>query len=96
MSAQTYNMVTTHHIDAPLSRVWQAWSDADAVMRWWGPLGFISPVAKMDFREGGTSLVCMRSPDGQDFYNIWTYREIVPMQQIDQVRPIHLRRARGL
>jgi uncharacterized protein YndB with AHSA1/START domain len=89
MSAQTYNMVTTHHIDAPLSRVWQAWSDADAVMRWWGPHGFTSPVCKMDFREGGTTLVCMRAPaeyGGQDMYNTWNYTKIVPQERIEFVQ----------
>jgi uncharacterized protein YndB with AHSA1/START domain len=39
----------------------------------------------MDFREGATSLVCMRSPDGQDFYNTWTYRKIVPLKSIEFV-----------
>ena len=55
-------------------------------MRWWGPTGFTSPSAEMDFREGGTSLVCMRAPKefgGQDMYNTWTYRKIVPMELIE-------------
>jgi uncharacterized protein YndB with AHSA1/START domain len=52
-------------------------------MRWWGPTGFTSPLARMDFREGGTSLVCMRSPDGHDFYNNWTYGKITPLQRIE-------------
>jgi uncharacterized protein YndB with AHSA1/START domain len=42
----------------------------------------------MDFREGGTSLVCMRSPDSQDLYNNWTYREIVPMQRIEFIQNV--------
>ena len=54
-------------------------------MRWWGPVGFTCPVAKMNFREGGTSLVCMRAPKdflgGQDMYNTWTYEKIVPMKR---------------
>ena len=40
----------------------------------------------MDFREGGTSLVCTRTPKeigGQDLYSTWTYREIVPMKRIE-------------
>jgi uncharacterized protein YndB with AHSA1/START domain len=48
-----------------------------------GPTGITSPVARIDFREGGTSLVSMRSPEGQDLYNIWTYGKIVPMQLIE-------------
>ncbi len=62
-----------------------AWSDPEQVMRWWGPAGFTAPFAKMDFRVGGTSLVCMRAPKehgGQDLYNTWTYEEIVPEKRI--------------
>jgi uncharacterized protein YndB with AHSA1/START domain len=50
-------------------------------MQWWGPIGFTCPIAGMDFRETGTSLVCMRAPKefgGQDIYNTWTYEKLVP------------------
>ncbi|HEU4387519.1 MAG TPA: SRPBCC domain-containing protein [Blastocatellia bacterium] len=79
------DLVVTRVFDAPVESVWKAWSDPDLVKRWWGPTGFTSPVAKIDFREGGTSLVCMRAPGGQDFYNTWTYRKIVPSERIEFV-----------
>lgn len=90
MSAQPEkrDVVVTRVFDAPVERVWKAWSDADEVMRWWGPDYFTSPSAKMDFREGGTSLVCMRAPEsfgGQDMYSNWTYTVIVPMERIEYV-----------
>jgi uncharacterized protein YndB with AHSA1/START domain len=77
------DLVVTRVFDAPLEQVWRAWSEPEFVMRWWGPTGFTCPVAKMDFREGGTSLVCMRAPKefGQDMYNTWTYEKIVPMNR---------------
>ncbi|MBI5035506.1 MAG: SRPBCC domain-containing protein [Chloroflexi bacterium] len=39
----------------------------------------------MDFSEGGISLVCMRAPKefGGLMYNTWTYKKIVPMNQIE-------------
>lgn len=77
------DIVVTRIFAAPVERVWKAWSDPEQIRRWWGPLGFTSPVCKMDFREGGTALVCMRSPQGQDMYNTWAYRKIVPGQQIE-------------
>jgi uncharacterized protein YndB with AHSA1/START domain len=83
------DVVVTRVFDAPVEQVWKAWSDSDQVMRWWGPTGFTAPLARMDFREGGTSLVCMRAPKefgGQDLYNTWTYRKIVPMQQIEFIQ----------
>jgi uncharacterized protein YndB with AHSA1/START domain len=84
--AMKQDLVFTRVFDAPVDRVWKAWSDGEQVMRWWGPNYFTSPSAKMDFREGGVSLVCMRAPEdfgGQDWYNTWTYLKIVPMQQIE-------------
>jgi uncharacterized protein YndB with AHSA1/START domain len=83
---QKYNVVVTRVFDAPIEQVWKAWSDPKYVMQWWGPTGFTCPVANMDFREGGTSLICMRAPaefGGQDLYNTWTYTKLVPMQQIE-------------
>jgi uncharacterized protein YndB with AHSA1/START domain len=80
-NVKTRNVVVTRVFDAPVEQVWRAWTDPQQVMRWWGPAGFTSPVAKMDVREGGTSLVCMRAPSelgGQDIYNTWTYHKIIP------------------
>jgi uncharacterized protein YndB with AHSA1/START domain len=42
----------------------------------------------MDFREGGTSLVCMRARKelgGQDMYSTWHYRRIVPSELIEYI-----------
>jgi uncharacterized protein YndB with AHSA1/START domain len=71
-STTRHDLIITRVIDAPVERVWKAWTDPDQVMRWWGPTGFTAPVASMEVREGGTSLVAMRSPEGQDLYNTWT------------------------
>ena len=83
---ETHDLVVTRVFDAPQERVWRAWSDADQVTRWWGPLGFTSPMCRMDFREGGTTLVCMRSAEDWELYNTWTYRSIEPMDRIEFVQ----------
>lgn len=80
------DLIVTRLLKAPVEQVWKAWTDPDLVMSWWGPKGFTSPLAKIDFREGGTSLVCMRWPDGQDFYSTWEYRQIVPMELIEFIQ----------
>lgn len=83
------DLVVTRTFDAPIELVWKAWNDPEHVMQWWGPDYFTSPSAKMDFREGGTSLVCMRAPKefgGQDFYNTWTYKKIVPLERIEFIQ----------
>jgi uncharacterized protein YndB with AHSA1/START domain len=52
----------------------------EQVRRWWGPTGFTCPLARMEVREGGTSLVAMPSPEGQDLSSTWVYRSVVPHQ----------------
>ena len=85
---QTFDVVVTRIFDAPVEEVWKAWSDPAYVTRWWGPTGFTSPSAEMDFRVGGASLVCMRAPaeyGGQDAYHTWTYTSIDPHERIEFV-----------
>jgi uncharacterized protein YndB with AHSA1/START domain len=87
-AAEKQDLVITRVFDAPVERVWQAWSDADDVKRWWGPDFFTCPLAQIDFREGGTSLVCMRAPadfGGQDNYSTWDYQRIVPLERIEYI-----------
>jgi uncharacterized protein YndB with AHSA1/START domain len=81
----TVDVVARRVFDTPVAEVWKAWSDSAWVRRWWGPKGFTSPLAAMDFRVGGTSLVCMRSPETGDLYNTWRYVRIEPMQRIEFV-----------
>jgi len=85
----TRDLVVTRVFAAPVELVWKAWTNPEYVMRWWGPDYFTSPSAKMDFREGGTSLVCMRAPEdfgGQDMYSTWVYQKIVPMERIEFIQ----------
>jgi uncharacterized protein YndB with AHSA1/START domain len=85
---ETFDVVVTRVLDALAEEVWKAWSDPAYVTRWWGPTGFTSPSAEMDFRVGGASLVCMRAQaeyDGQDMYHTWTYTRIEPRERIEFV-----------
>ncbi len=85
----THDLIVTRTFDAPVELVWKAWTDPEYVIKWWGPDYFTSPSAKIDFREGGTSLVCMRAPadfGGQDMYSTWVYQKIVPMQRIEFIQ----------
>ena len=97
----TERMVVTRVFDAPRDLVWKAWTDPKYVMQWWGPKGFTAPVCKMDFRVGGKSLLCMKAPDGQEFWNVCEYHEIVPHEKIvslmyfadsegNRIEPAHL------
>ncbi|CAG7659020.1 hypothetical protein PAECIP111802_07274 [Paenibacillus allorhizosphaerae] len=78
-----WDLVVTRVFNVSIEQVWRAWTEGEHVKSWWGPTSFTSPVAKMDFRVNGTSLVCMRTPDGHDMFNTWTYQKIQPMELIE-------------
>ena len=75
-------LVVSRVFDAPRALVWKAWTDPQYVKQWWGPKGFTAPVCKMDFRVGGKFLWCMKSPEGQEFWNGGEYHEIVLHEKI--------------
>jgi uncharacterized protein YndB with AHSA1/START domain len=84
-STAATNVVATRVFDAPVDRVWRAWSEPEDIKQWWGPAGFTVPVADVDFREGGRSLICMSAPQVGDLYNAWHYQRIVPQERIEFV-----------
>ena len=84
----THDVTLTRIFDASLTALWRAWTDPELIKAWWGPAGFSCPVADVDLRQGGVTLVAMRAPESmamRDIYNTWTYTEIVPEQRIEYV-----------
>jgi len=81
-SAKGRDLVITRFLDAPREKVWKAWTEPDEVKKWWGPAPFTSPSARIDLRVGGRYLLCMRSPEGKDYWSTGVYREIVPNERL--------------
>ncbi len=80
-------LIITRTIDAPVEKVWAAWTEADQIKKWWGPATFTAPTIKVDLRVGGKYLFCMRGKLGpdmpdQDFWSTGTYEEIVPLKKL--------------
>ncbi len=81
----------TRVFSAPVEMVWKLWTEPELVKRWWGPRHFTSPVANIDFREGGQSLVSMKAPKemgGQEFYSVWKYVNIHPLASIEFIQSL--------
>jgi uncharacterized protein YndB with AHSA1/START domain len=53
----------TRLINAPPSAVWQAWSRADLLIKWWIPAPMECKVIKLDLRPGGGFETQMRQGD---------------------------------
>ena len=50
--------------DAPLDRVWQAWTDSERMAKWWGPKGCKTEIVKLDLRPGGICHYCLARTKG--------------------------------
>lgn len=69
-------------IDLPLATVWKAFTEAESLKKWVGPSAYTCPYCELDFKVGGKTLICMREPEGKDFWSTATYEEIVPLKKI--------------
>jgi uncharacterized protein YndB with AHSA1/START domain len=67
---------------APRATVFKAWSHADHVKRWFAPLGYTAPEAKVQMHVGGPFEVCMRSPDGVDHWTRGVFVEVSPHDRL--------------
>lgn len=67
----------TRQFEAPRERVFRAWTDPQALKRWWIPAdGFSVDGADVDLRVGGHYRLAMRNPQGEVFYLTGAYREV--------------------
>lgn len=62
--------------DAPRELVWRAWTEPAQLVRWWGPQGFRTTTHAHTLAPGGAWRYTMHGPDGRDYENQLTYREI--------------------
>lgn len=85
MSTHTENHISASdsvfHIartfDAPRRLVFQAWTEAGHLARWWGPKGFEVRVGKFDLRPDGVFHYCMHTRHDGDMWGKFVYREII-------------------
>jgi uncharacterized protein YndB with AHSA1/START domain/dihydrofolate reductase len=75
-------IVMSRVISAPRELVFEAFTQVRHLSRWWGPDGFSTTTRSFDFRAGGDWDFVMHGPDGTDYQNWITWREIVPPERI--------------
>ena len=75
-------LVLTRIIDAPPEKLFRAWTEPALIVHWFTPSPWTTVHAETDLRPGGSSLVIMRSPDGQEFPNRGVYLEVVKNEKL--------------
>lgn len=79
---QPHELSFTRIIAAPREMVYRCWTEPDLMTQWFTPPPFTTVHAETDVRPGGSSLVVMRSPDGQEFPNRGVYLDVVPNEKL--------------
>ena len=71
-----------HVFDAPRSLVFDACTEPQLLVKWWGPKGFTSLGIDSDLRVGGRYRIAMQPPEGELFYLTGEFREVDPPDRL--------------
>jgi len=55
--------------NAPVEKVWKAWTDPNLLEKWWGPKPWVAITKSMNFTVGGAWLYYMMGPEGQKHWS---------------------------
>jgi uncharacterized protein YndB with AHSA1/START domain len=76
---QSPRLALTRHFKAPIDKVFRAWTEGEALKRWFHPRDDMATVvAEVDLRVGGRYRIVMQEPSGEQHRVGGVYREIVP------------------
>jgi uncharacterized protein YndB with AHSA1/START domain len=75
-------LLLTRLIDAPREKLYRAWTDPEIMPKFFAPLPWTTPRVELDVRPGGSNLVVMADPDGNEFPNRGIYLEVVPNERL--------------
>ena len=77
-----HELVLTRLIDAPRRALFRCWTEPELLNQWFAPLPYTITRAELDVRPGGTSMITMRSPDGEDMPLPGVYLEVVQDEKL--------------
>jgi uncharacterized protein YndB with AHSA1/START domain len=75
-------LVVSRTFAAPRELLFQAWSSAERMKRWFSPEGVDIPEAEIDLRPGGAFVICMRLPNGTEHWCRGAFGEVVPPEKL--------------
>jgi uncharacterized protein YndB with AHSA1/START domain len=75
-------LVLSRIIDAPRAKVFKAWTDPAVMKQWFAPQPWTTSHAEIDLHPGGSSLIVMKSPEGQEFPNPGVVLEVIPNEKL--------------
>ena len=77
------SIVVSREFDAPIEKVWQAYTDSELLDQWWGPSPWRAETKRMNFKVGGYWLYAMVSPEGQKHWGRMNYIAIDHLRSLE-------------
>jgi len=62
--ANDRELVISRLIDAPREKVYRCWTESALLKQWFAPKPYETPIAELDVRPGGSSLIVMARRSG--------------------------------
>src|SRR5688572_12108867 len=75
-------LVLCRWLNAPRENVYRAWTDPRIMPKWFAPRPWTTARVEVDVRAGGSTLVVMKSPEGQEMPCPGIYLEVIPGKKI--------------
>lgn len=66
--------------DAPVSKVWDFWTEQELLEQWWAPLPWKAVTKSFEFGEGGHWHYAMTGPEGEQHWGWMGYLHIDPQK----------------
>jgi uncharacterized protein YndB with AHSA1/START domain len=76
------DMTIVRVFDAPRRLVWEAWTQPQHLVQWFGPKGFTNPFCEVEARTGGAFRITMQGPDGTLYPIEAVYDEVVEPERL--------------
>ncbi|MFI8633145.1 SRPBCC domain-containing protein [Microbacterium sp. NPDC077663] len=73
---ENLTMTLTADVDAPVDRLWRAFTQPRQLERFWGPPGWPATFTAFDFTVGGHAHYAMTSPQGEKSRGTWEFLAI--------------------
>jgi uncharacterized protein YndB with AHSA1/START domain len=76
-------IIVSREFDAPIEKVWQAYTDSSLLDQWWGPSPWRAETKRMNFKPGGYWLYAMVGPGGERHWARMNYIAIDHLKGYD-------------
>ena len=82
MTGTSIHLIVRRIINATPQRLFEAWTTAEQLTKWWGPQGMSCPVAEVDLRVGGRYRIANVSASGDTTWISGEFESITPPKEL--------------